>query len=91
MVEPKTVKLTDLEMEIRDYDDRILRECRRILYLYEHGETWLNIDKEIGFMDTLQAHRRGVLYAYRNAGGHVNNLHDFGAHAVATAEEEAAS
>lgn len=91
MVEPKTVKLTDLEMEIRDYDDRILRECRRILYLYEHGETWFNIDKEIGFMDTLQAHRRGVLYAYRNAGGHVKDLHDFGAHAVATAEEEAAS
>lgn len=91
MAEPTTVKLANLEAEIRDYDDRILRECRRILYLYEHGETWLNIDKEIGFMDTLQAHRRSVMYAYHNAGGHVKNLHDFGAHAVATAEEEAAS
>lgn len=91
MVEPKTAKLTDLEMEIRDYDARMIREARRLIYLYEHGETWLNIDKEIGFMDTLQAHRRGVLYAYRNAGGHVKELHDFGAHAVATAEEEEAS
>lgn len=91
MAEAKTVKQAELEMEIRDYDDRILRECRRLLFLYEHGETWLGIEKEIGFMDTLQAHRRGVLYAYKNAGGHVKDLHNFGAHAVATAAEEAAS
>lgn len=91
MVDPKLVKRADLEEVIRDYDARLIREARRLIYLDEHGETWLNIDKEIGFMDTLQAHRRGVLYAYRNAGGHVKDLHDFGAHAVATAEEEGAS
>lgn len=90
MVEPTTVKLANLEEEIRDYDARLIREARRLIYLHEQGETWLNIDKEIGFMDTLQAHRRGVLYAYRKAGGHVKDLHDFGAHAVATAEEEEA-
>lgn len=91
MAETPTVKLANLEAEIRDYDARLIREARRLIYLDEHGETWLNIDKEIGFMDTLQAHRRGVLYAYSNAGGHVKDLHDFGAHAVATAEEEEAS
>ena len=90
MVDPKLVKRADLEEVIRDYDARLIREARRLIYLDEHGETWLNIDKEIGFMDPLQAHRRGVLYAYRNAGGHVKDLHDFGAHAVATAEEEEA-
>ena len=91
MVDSKLVKRADLEEVIRDYDARLIREMKRIIYIEEHGADWLQIEELIGFMDKLQAHRRGTLYAYKNAGGHVKDLHDFGAHAVATAEEEAAS
>lgn len=91
MVDPKQVKRADLEEVIRDYDARLIREMKRIIYIEEHGADWLQIEELIGFMDKMQRHRRGTLYAYKNAGGYVKDLHDFGAHAVATAEEEAAS
>lgn len=83
-------KLYALEEEIRDYDARLIREAERLVYLKAHGELWKRLDAEIGFMDTLQAHRRIVLAEYSRAGGKVKDLHNFGAH-VDDGEEANAS
>lgn len=76
----REARLGDLEKVIRDYDDRLIREARRLVYLYDRGEAWPKLDKEVGYMDTLQAHRRLCLSEYHRLGGRVANAHNFGAH-----------
>lgn len=74
--------LKDMEAMIREYDARLVECGRRVACLSDHGAKWLTIDAEIGFMDTLQAHRRAVLSEYRRAGGSVKDLYTFGAHVI---------
>ena len=69
-----------LEHEIRDYDARLIREAERLVYLRQKGADWRALDAQVGFMDTLQAHRRGVLAEYARRGGKVRDLNVFGTH-----------
>lgn len=84
-------KLQDIENRIREYDDRLIREAERLVYLHREGATWLELDATVGFMDTLQAHRRLVLSEYSRAGGRVVDVHNFGAHVQNDEEGEAVS
>jgi len=85
------VKPSELEKEIQDYDARLIREAKRLLFLQEQGDNWRNLDKQIGVMDELQAHRRIILARYHALGGDVVNVHNFGAYVAGTGNEEEAS
>lgn len=71
--------LRPIEEQIREYDARLVKCARALVEKADAGADWEALDAEVGFMDILQAHRRGVLAEYSRRGGKVKDLCAFGA------------
>lgn len=71
-----------LEHSLREVNDHILKAAREILQKIDAGADWVDVDPDMGFIDTLFRRRRMILSAYANAGGRVARHNEYGAHVV---------
>lgn len=77
---PLNEALTPMVRELLGYQDRIIKCARDLVAMAEVFAPFEQIDAQIGFMDILQRHRRGVLWEYKRQGGRVKDVDTYGAH-----------
>ena len=78
-------RLAPMVREIMGYQGRLIKCARELVDMADAGADFIALDAQIGFMDILQTHRRGVLWEHKRHGGAVKDVENYGAHIEADA------
>ena len=69
-----------LEQSLREIDGHIVKVARELADAIDAGANCVDIDVNVGFLETLMRRRSVILSEYARAGGKVKDLNTFGAH-----------